>query len=63
MKILLVQPDYKRADSSPQELAAHLLPSYSLIMLSQILAKAGHLTRVLDPWSNWVITGKGNEND
>ena len=63
MKVLLVQPDYKRQGGTPQELAEHLLPSYSLILLAQILSKAGHQARVLDPWSNWVITGKGTEND
>lgn len=63
MKVLLVQPDFKRRDSTPENLAAHLLPSYSLILLAQILDKAGHQARVLDAWSNWVVTGKGTEND
>ncbi len=63
MKILLVQPDYPREAPSPQQLESRLLPSYSLILLSELLANAGHQVRVLDPWSNWVITGKGGENN
>ncbi len=63
MKVLLVQPDYQRKGLSPEELSKRLLPSYPLILLSEILAKAGHPTRVLDAWSNWILSGKGVEND
>jgi len=63
LKVLLIQPDFQRQDSSSEQLSSHLLPSYSLVLLSQILEKAGHKTKVLDGFSNWVITGKGKEND
>ena len=63
MKILLVQPDFYRQESDPQKLAGHLIPSYSLVMLAQILERDGHEVMVLDGFSNWAITGKGKEND
>lgn len=63
MKILLIQPDYPRRESTPRELENRLLPSYSLILLAQILKQTGHEAMVLDGFSNWVLTGKGSEND
>ena len=63
MRVLLIQPDYRRQESSPQELESRLLPSYSLILLAQILKQAGHEAKVLDNFSNWALTGKGKEND
>lgn len=63
MKILLIQPDYFRKEDTPDQLLQHLLPSYSLILLAELLQNAGHQVRVLDNWSNWMLTGKGNEND
>lgn len=63
MKVLLIQPDYQRKAPSPEELSQHLLPSYPLILLSEILANAGHQAQVLDGWSNWMLLGSGSEND
>ena len=63
MKILLIQPDYFRQAQDPGQLESRLLPSYSLILLAEIMERAGHQTRVLDSWANWVITGKGVENN
>jgi len=63
LKILLIQPDYPRRALSSEELRESLIPSYSLILLSELLEQAGHKARVLDGYSNWVITGKGKEND
>jgi len=63
LKILLIQPDYQRQAQNPEQLNKHLLPSYPLILLSEILENAGHQTFVLDNLSNWMLTGKGAEND
>jgi len=63
LKVLLVQPDYARSALNSEPLSQVLLPSYSLILLSELLEQAGHKVRVLDGYSNWVITGRGKEND
>jgi len=63
MKIVLIQPDYNRREHSPELLEQRLIPSYSLVMLAQILESAGHQVKVLDGFSNWAITGRKNENE
>jgi len=62
VKVLLIQPDYPRTESSPQELEKKLLPSYSLILLAQLLEVQGHQAQVLDGFSSWHLTGKKNQN-
>ena len=49
MRVLLVQPDYKRKAEKGKNVLAGLLPARSLLQLAAILENAGHQARVLDP--------------
>ncbi len=49
MKVLLVQPDYKRQSSGEDGLAKKLLPARSLLELAARLEARGHRATVLDP--------------
>jgi len=63
VNVLLIQPDYYLKEKAPELLQKRLLPSYSLILLASLLEQKGHKAKVLDSFSNWVLTGKKNEND
>ncbi len=54
MRVLLVQPDYKRSGPS---LTQKLLPSRSLLQLAAILEEHGHQAVVLDPLTAISLSG------
>ena len=49
MRVLLVQPDYRRQCADQESLFGRLLPSRSLLELAAILEASGHEAVVLDP--------------
>jgi anaerobic magnesium-protoporphyrin IX monomethyl ester cyclase len=58
MRVLLIQPDYRRHAENGDALAARLLPARSLLELGGRLEAAGHEVTVLDP-----LTGIGPEGE
>jgi len=49
MRVLLIQPDYKREAESGEDLASKLLPARSLLELAAVIENDGHEVVVFDP--------------